>query len=357
MIFLDLPHRRAHALALALNKLAEKSPWDKDKLRNVIMTLSDLGTDLSITGFDLDEIREMGIGGQEINKHEDDAPPPPPKAISKPGDVWIMGEHRLLCGDSRKAADVARIMNGKTAALWATDPPYCVDYTGNDRPNSRGKDWTDVYHETEPTDLLAFLREVYTTGLNHVSERAPLYLWHADKRRSTIEQVAAELNLLVHQTIIWVKPCIVLGYSFYARRHEPCVLMWRKGFMPPIGTQTLRKTNKQSSVWPVPFEKSGNPLDPEYYTDVYELDYDGKKRRSSPHPTMKPVEIFAIPMRIHTKEGDLCYEPFSGSGSQFIAAEKTGRRCYGIEIEPRFCDAIVERWQQFTGGKAKRERK
>lgn len=171
-----------------------------------------------------------------------------------------------------------------------------------------------------------------------------------DERVAELESRIEELDILVHQTIIWVKPCVVLGYSFYSWRHEPCLLMWPKGGRPPYKP----KDKGIGSVWPAGYIKSGDPTTPEYYTDIWELDWEGKKRNPGiEHPTVKPVEVFAIPMRVHTKAGDVCYEPFCGSGSQIIAAEKLGRRCFAMELEPVFCDVTVKRWEQWTGEKAK----
>jgi DNA modification methylase len=286
------------------------------------------------------------------NVPDDDLPAKPKKAVTKPGDLWLLGDHRLLCGDSTNPEDVGRLMGQVRAKLFATDPPYCVDYTGKDRPKSRGKDWSDEYNETDIKDLEQFLVQVYTIGLAVVSPHAAMYLWHADKRRSVIQKVAESLGIIIHQQLIWVKPCMVFGYSFYAWRHEPCVLMWRKGSKPEIDKEKRTLTNAVTTVWPVGLQRTGDPTTPAYYSDVWELDYDGKRHRSGPHPTMKPVEVFAIPMRIHTQPGDVCYEPFSGSGTQIIAAEKLGRRCFSLEKQPFFVDVAVRRWEEWTGKKA-----
>ena len=292
------------------------------------------------------EIENIGAG----NILPDDIPAPPAETITKPGDLWILGEHRLLCGDSTNDADVARLMDGNKASLFATDPPYCVDYTGKDRPNG-GKDWSDVYHETEIKDAVGFLRKFYTVGLKHIHPHTALYLWHASKRRHEIQQVCDELDILVHQQIIWVKPCVILTYSFYSWRHEPCLLMWVRGQKPPYKP----KDKSIGSVWRIDFLRSGDPNEPEYYSDVWELDWEGKKRNPGlEHPTVKPTEVFAIPMRVHTRPGDICYEPFCGSGSQIIAGERLNRRVFAMELEPVFCDVTVKRWEEFTGKKAER---
>lgn len=295
------------------------------------------------------EIESTGAG----KTLPDDIPEPPKVPITKRGDLWIMGEHRLLCGDSTKDEDVARLMDGKKASLFATDPPYMVDYTGKDRPTG-GKDWSNVYREIDIPDAKDFVRKFYSVGLKYIKPHTALYLWHASRRKGMIEEVCKELNILLHQQIIWVKPCAILTYSFYSWRHEPCLLMWVRGEKPPYKP----KNKSIGSVWTVGFLRSGDPSKPEYHTDVWELDWEGKKRNIAlEHPTVKPTEVFAIPMRVHTSVGDVCYEPFCGSGSQIIAAERLNRRCFAMEIEPVFVDVAVKRWEEFTGKKASLEAK
>lgn len=297
---------------------------------------------------DLEEFEEEKTG----NTLPDDLPEPPKEIVTKPGDIWILGDHRLMCGSSTNPEDVAKLMDGRKANLFATDPPYCVDYTGADRPGGGGHDWSDVYHEIDIPDAREFMLDFYSIALNYIEPNTAMYLWHASRRRREIEDVCNKLNILIHQQIIWVKPCTILTYSFYSWRHEPCLLMWVKGQKPPY------KPKKKSigSVWTVGFLKDGDPADPAYYTDVWELDWEGKKRGHSiaEHPTVKPTEVFAIPMRVHTRPGDICYEPFSGSGSQIIAGERLNRRVFAMELEPFFVDVAVKRWEEFTGQKAER---
>ncbi|MFH0827483.1 MAG: ParB N-terminal domain-containing protein, partial [Candidatus Omnitrophota bacterium] len=249
-----------------------------------------------------DEVSEFEIENMGDGKTlPDDIPEPPKETITKKGDLWILGNHRLLCGDSTIDEDAARLMNGERANLFATDPPYCVDYTGADRPTG-GKDWSDVYHEVDIPDAKEFMKKFYSVGLKYIKENTALYLWHASKRRSMIDEVCDSLGILVHQQIIWVKPCAVLTYSFYSWRHEPCLLMWIKGQKPPYKP----KDKSIGSVWMVGFLRTGDPTKPEYYNDVWELDWEGKKRNSGlQHPTVKPTEVFAIPMRVHTSPGDV----------------------------------------------------
>jgi DNA modification methylase len=282
------------------------------------------------------------------NTMPDDIPEAPKVPITKPGDLWILGDHRLLCGSSTNSVDVCKLMDGQKAQLLATDPPYMVDYTGADRPNG-GKDWSDLYHEVDIPNAEQFYRDFYTIALQNIDENSALYLWHADRRLVMIRKIWEELGLLIHQHIVWVKPCTVLTFSVYPWRHEPCVFGWRRGHKP-----FFRSSQKRiGSVWFINLLRSGDPESPEYYSDIWELDWEGKKRNNGlEHPTVKPTEIFAIPMRVHTKPGDICYEPFSGSGSQIIAAERVRRRCFAMELEPVFCDVAVKRWEEFTGKKA-----
>jgi len=315
-------------------------------------------TESDAVGLRISELQvELGCEHEKTgNVPDDDIPKKPKKAITKTGDMWILGEHRLLCGDSTKAEDVERLMGNEKASLFATDPPYCVEYTGKNRPELKGKDWSEIYKEQDTVCYATFLHEFYTIGIKHMNPNVAYYLWHADTNRQIINDVAEKVGLHVHQQIIWVKPVFVFGFCFYPWRHEPCVLLWIKKDMPTINIRKRKLTTANTTVWPVGYQKSGDPTTPEYYSDVWELDYDGKKKRSGLHPTIKPVEIFAIPMRVHTKAGDICYEPFCGSGTQIIAAEKLGRRCYAIEMQPLFVDVAVNRWEQWTGKKAKMER-
>lgn len=298
-----------------------------------------------------EDVRQMEVESLGAGKTlPDDIPEPPKDITTNKGDLWILGDHKLLCGDSRKKEDVARLFGKEKASLFATDPPYFIDYTGKDRPNG-GKDWSNVYHEVDIKDVDDFIKDFFDCGLPHVKKNAGIYMWHASSKDVIIKKILKGMGILVHQTIVWVKPCVIMGFSFYPYRHEPCLFGWLKGSKP-----FYRVDEKQvSTVWPIGFMRTGDPTKPEYYTDIWELDYDGKKRNTgAEHPTIKPTEVFAIPMRVHTKPGDICYEPFCGSGSQIIAGERLNRAVYAIEKEPFFVDLAVKRWEEFTGKKAER---
>jgi DNA modification methylase len=233
----------------------------------------------------------------------------------------------LLCGDSTKLADMHRVMAGEKAALVATDTPYLVDYTG-ERPNDSGKDWTGSYREIDIQDADGFFRAVFVNVLDVLGPKGAIYCWHAHKRCGDIQRIWRELGILDHQQIIWVKPTPVFGRVYWHFRHEPCVMGWRQGDKPEHDG-----VHDHDSVW--------------------ECDWDGKARSiDQGHPTSKPVELFVRPIKKHTRVGDVVFEPFSGSGSQLIAAELTGRRCRAIEISPSFVDVAIRRWQKATGQEA-----
>lgn len=263
----------------------------------------------------------------------DDAGPEPPPilSVSRPGDLWALGEHRLLCGDSTNEAHIARVLAGEKAALFSTDPPYCVNYTGMDRPihdgRVSGKDWSAVYREVDIEDLGTFLDAVFRACLPHLIDSAPFFVWHAHVQQPTIAGAFERHGILLHQVLVWVKPCATFGHSYFRWKHEPVAFGWKKGFKPTHGMAQ--------------------------HDTVIEADWEGKSRVvGNEHPTQKPLKLFELPMEIFTKEGDVCLEPFSGSGSQILAGEKLRRRVCAIEITPTFVDAAIRRWQKATGGVA-----
>lgn len=357
-VMVDVDEIQEHAMNISLNNSQIAGMWTNALIPILEKLRREAGDDY--LGLRLDalrkEVRDMGF--EETGAGEtlpDDIPEPPKVAITKPGDLWILGDHRLLCGNSLKEEDVLRVMDGKIAKLFATDPPYLVDYTGANRPKgghgSGGKDWSGVYHEVDIKDAAGFFKGFLSTGIKFIKKNTAIYIWHAIKRLDLLKKACDELDILMHQQIIWVKPCAVISYSYYSWRHEPCLLAWQKGHKPDYNPQD----KSIGTVWVIDLLRSGDPTSPEYYSDIWELDWAGRKRNPGiGHPTIKPTEVFAIPMRVHTQPGDICYEPFCGSGSQIIAAERLHRRCFALEIEPIFCDIAVKRWEFFTGRKAKR---
>ncbi len=327
-----LTEAQRRAYRIADNRLVE-SPWDDALLAAELKDLLAEDFDLALTGFDDGELDKLLALDPDV---EDGAAPggghapvtipePPRNPVSRTGDLWLLGDHRLLCGDSTSHDDVRRLMNGERAALFATDPPYLVDYDGSNHP-TRNKDWSQSYGVTwDDSSQGAELYDGFIAAAvaEAIAEDAAWYCWHASRRQAMLEACWEKAGAFVHQQIIWVKDRGVLTRSHYLWKHEPCFMGWIKGKRPPkVADET------PPSTWEMPsFAKDERP----------------------DHPTPKPLDAFGIPMRQHVARGGLCYEPFSGSGSQIMAGEANGRRVFAMEISPAYVDVAVERWQAETG--------
>jgi DNA modification methylase len=362
VVTVNLTPQREKALNLALNKIV--GAWDENKLADLLENLSrDPSFDLSLTGFQTSDVDALlaGLGrGQALEGNDADfdavaALDTSRPAVTKPGELLILGEHRLLCGDSTNADDVKRLMNGSRAILFATDPPYLVGYDGTNHPGkkagrgrraadsgptpwerpprksrsttTKNKDWSGTYgiswdDADGQSDL--YDRFIGTAVAEALEPNAAWYCWHASRRQAMVEVAWQKHGAFVHCQIVWAKNRPVLTRTWYAWQHEPCFFGWRQGHKPPRGDSPMRST-----LWSIDTIPNG-PERPD-------------------HPTPKPLEIFEIPIGQHTKPRDICYEPFAGSGTQIIAAEKLGRRCFAMEISPHYCDVIVRRWIHLVG--------
>jgi len=332
VVWFDGSDVEATAYAIADNRTAEFAEWDEPALARLLEELR-AEDELDGVGFESGEIDELlakidAANGAHLEIEDPGPDEPPEQPVSRRGDLWVLGDHRLLCGDSSNRDDLARLMRGEIAALMATDPPYCVQYTGAARPGDSGKDWSDKYREIEITDFGEFLRGFLRATLPCLREEAGIYVWHAHGQYPVLDAVFAEFDILRHQQIMWLKPSSTFTYAYYRWAHEPCVFGWRQGHKPP---HLLENT----------------------VTSVWEADWEGKERVvGNEHPTQKPLRLFEIPMEQHTKPGAIVLEPFSGSGSQLIAAEKLRRRCRAMEISPAFVDVAIRRWEKATGKQA-----
>ena len=340
VVLVDLSEERAHLLNLALNKIS--GSWDQELLARLLGGLHDVpDVDLTLSGFSDDELQKHLKSLESREKRErletfnlDEALDAAQAApVAHTGDVWLLGDHRIMCGDSTDSGDVRRLMNGKKASLLSTDPPYLVDYSGGNHPASKGnkgrpgkdKNW-DEY--VDPEASVEFFRDFLALAQEHLLPNSAVYQWHAYKRQALVEQAWRESGLLVHQQIIWVKSRGVLTHSHYLWAHEPCFYGWVEGHQPSKKPPASERT-------------------------IWQLDQQGSSMNI--HPTQKPLELFLRPVEFHTEPGDICYEPFLGSGTQLIAAEKLGRACYAMEQEPQYVDVAVKRWESFTGEKAAKE--
>lgn len=333
----EVTDEEAVALGLALNRTGELAGWNEGKLMEALEKIQ--GTDIfTVSGFSDEDMNELvaRMEARMKGKNEDPgAGEVRAEAVSRRGDIWIMGKHRLMCGDSTEGGDVALLMNGERAGLMATDPPYGIKYENESRPNTAKSAATERIANDDLKDelLQSFLERAFGAAKDcALSSNAAWYLWHAYLTQGYFAAAAAAAaDLLIHRQIIWVKPKMLLTRGQYHWKHEPCFMGWIRGNEPPdYGLGNGERT--QTTVWEVD-------------------SVDRKERKEWNHSTPKPTELFEIPIVKHLKNGEICYEPFAGTGPQVIAAEKLGRRCYAMEIMPQFVDVIIRRWEKMTGAK------
>jgi site-specific DNA-methyltransferase (adenine-specific) len=312
-----LTDAQKRAYVIADNRLALNSGWDTEMLKVEFADLQELGFDLELTGFDLDEIKELlAPVGTEGLTDPDDAPPLPEHPRTVPGDIWVMGKHRLLCGDSTSMDDLAKLCEGQLVDMWLTDPPYNVAYEG------KTKDALKIKNDEMGDDQFRqFLRDAYTAADMVMKPGAVFYIWHADSEGYNFRGAAQDAGWKVRQCLIWKKSSMVMGRQDYHWKHEPCLYGWKEG-----AGHLWAADRKQTTI--LEFEKPS---------------------RNGEHPTMKPVALFEYQLLNNTKGGDQVLDSFGGSGTTLIAAEKNGRVARLMELDPKYCDVIVKRWQDFTG--------
>lgn len=322
-----LTEAQRRAYVIADNKLALNSGWDDQMLALEFKDLQDMGFDLELTGFglgDIDELLAELDATPEGATDADETPAVQADAVSQPGDVWLLGKHRIMCGDSTDGGSVALLMDGKKAALMQTDPPYGIAYVENAKSKGQAEAHADIENDDlDGEKLQEFLESTIRAALSSLRDNCAFYLWHPMLTQGTFFAAAAAADILIHRQIIWQKPSMVFGRGDYHWQHELCFYGWRRGNRPPFYGQ-----RNQTTLWAV------------------------GRETSKEHPTAKPVDMWKPPIENHTKAGEVIYEPFSGSGSQIIAAEQTGRICYAMELSPNYVDVAVRRWQQFTGKRA-----
>jgi DNA modification methylase len=318
-----LSPEQARAYRIADNQTANLSSWDDDKLVAELMALQATDIDLTLTGFSADELsRLLESPAAEGLADPDDVPEPPTEPETRPGDLWLLGDHRLLCGDATNPADLARLMDGVEADLLLTDPPYGVGYSGK-----TAEALTIANDEAGDDEAYrAFLAAALRTSLIHIRPGGGFYVWHADVRGLPVRLAVADAGLQVRQCLVWAKNAMVLGRQDYQWKHEPCLYGWKDG---------------ASHSW----------LGDRTQTTVLEFD---RPSRSEAHPTTKPVEMFRALIRNSCRRGGVVLDVFGGSGTTLIAAEQEGRRAYLMELEPAYCDVIRARWEAVTGRTAER---
>ncbi|MEW9897068.1 site-specific DNA-methyltransferase [Chitinivorax sp. PXF-14] len=328
VVVLDhLSPTQRRALVIADNRIAENAGWDDAMLRIELEDLQLEGFDLDITGFDADALAELIAGDEPDNEgqtDEDAVPEVGETPISRPGDVWIMGQHRLLCGDSTVAESYARLMQGDVADMVFTDPPYNVNYANSAKDKMRGKDRA-ILNDNLGDGFYDFLLAALTPTVANC--QGGIYVAMSSSELDVLQAAFRAAGGKWSTFIIWAKNTFTLGRADYQRQYEPILYGW------PEGAQRHWCGDRdQGDVWAIK-----------------------KPQKNDLHPTMKPVELVERAIRNSSRPGNVVLDPFGGSGTTLIAAEKSDRVARLIELDPKYVDVIVRRWEDFTGQTAIRE--
>ena len=313
---------QCQAYAIADNRLTDSSHWSEELLRLELGDLQTAGFDLALTGFDQDELNRLLVVERELDDGLDDAPEPPAEPISKPGDLWICGEHRVLCGDARVLADVEKVLGGELADMCFTDSPYNVNYSNSTKDKKRGKS-RPIMNDALGKEFAAFLYDACVNILTVT--KGAVYMCMSSSELDTLQKAFREAGGKWSTFVIWAKNTFTLGRSDYQRQYEPILYGWKQG-----ADHYWCGDRDQGDVW-----------------------FFDKPAKNDLHPTMKPVALVERAIRNSSKSRDIVLDPFGGSGTTLIAAERTGRRARLIELDPKYADVIVHRWQQQTGQTAR----
>lgn len=323
----DLTPMQIKAFRILANRSATWADWDEDLLRLELEELQLDDFDLAFTGFDDDELLEIMAGEEtttEGNTDEDAAPELPVTPVSKPGDVWIMGQHRLLCGDSTDAASYDTLLGTERVAMIFQDPPYNVDYANTAKDKLRGTN-RPILNDNLGDGFQDFLLAAFKPALARCN--GAVYVAMSSSELDTLQAAFRAAGGKWSTFIIWAKNTFTLGRSDYQRQYEPILYGWPEGT-----TRHWCGDRDQGDVW-----------------------HFNKPRVNDLHPTMKPVELVERAIRNSSRPGDVVLDPFGGSGTTLIAAEKSGRQARLIELDPKYVDVIVRRWQEYAGAQAVRE--
>ena len=308
----DLTEEQIKAFRLADNKVGEIAEWDFDLLN---MELESISFDMSSFGFNILNEEEKEIEEDEYDLEEKLKNIEEPK--SKYGDIYQLGNHRLMCGDSTKIEDVEKLMNGVKVDLLITDPPYNVNYEGGNGLKIKNDNMDN-------DNFRKFLTDAFSTADSVMKEGAVFYIWHADSEGYNFRGACFDNNWKVRQCLIWNKNSMVMGRQDYHWKHEPCLYGWKDG-----ASHLWASDRKQTTI----------------------LDFD-KPTKNAEHPTMKPVKLFDYQIKNNTKKDDIVLDLFGGSGTTLIACEQNGRISYNMELDPKYVDVIIDRWEALTGEKA-----
>lgn len=314
-VVVEMDEDKEKALNIALNKIS--GDWDKDKLALLIADLQGADFDVSLTGFEPAEIDDLfkdtlkdGVKDDDFDVGAELEKP----TMTKHGDIWTLGRHRLICGDSTKAETYDLLMGSTKANLVITDPPYNVNYEGSAGKIKNDNMADDTFYN--------FLLDAYTQMHSAMADDASIYVFHADTEGLNFRKAFADAGFYLSGCCIWKKQSLVLGRSPYQWQHEPCLYGWKKN-----GKHQWYTGRKETTIW--------------------EFD---KPKKNGDHPTMKPIPLLAYPIMNSSMSNSVVLDPFGGSGSTLIACEQTDRICYTVELDEKFCDVIVKRYIEQVGG-------
>jgi site-specific DNA-methyltransferase (adenine-specific) len=320
VLVLDVDESEADKILATFDPIGAMAETNKENLDAILRGIQTSDEEVAKLLSDLAQDAGLYLGEDaDLLTDPDDVPDAPEDPITKQGDLWLMGEHRLLCGDSTNAEDVTRLMNGRKADLWLTDPPYNVAYTG------KTQDALTIDNDSMgDADFRSFLVKCFQIAFDNLKAGGSYYIWHADTEGLNFRGAINDCGETLRQCLVWQKNVMVMGRQDYHWQHEPCLYGWKKG-----ASHGWYNDRKQTTL----------------------LVFD-RPSRSTEHPTMKPVRLFQYQIGNSTAPQGLVFDPFLGSGTTLIACQELGRTCYGLELSPSYCDVIVARWEAATGKKA-----
>ena len=318
----NLTPEQINAYRIADNRTNEEAEWDIELLKSELKDLQLKDFDLDLTAFDEDQLNNFLFEEKEGLTDEDAVPETPEEPITKLGDIWKLGKHKLICGDSTKIETYQKLCGDIKTDLYLTDPPYNVSYEG------KTKDKLTIQNDKQSNDeFIKFLSDAFISADSVLKMGGSFYIWHSDSEGLNFRLACIEAKWKLRQTLIWSKNSMVMGRQDYQWQHEPCLYGWKEG-----SSHNWYSDRKQTTI----------------------IKHD-RPTQSKLHPTMKPVSLMEYLIKNSSKQEDIILDSFLGSGSTLIACEKINRICYGVELDPKYCDVIVKRWEQFTGKKAELE--
>ena len=312
----DLTEEQAKAFRLVDNKVAEIAEWNFELLESELFELGEINFDMEKFGFE-----DIEVKSYEVQEDEDFDINPPEEPRTKIGDIYKLGRHFLMCGDSTKEEDVLRLTNGNVMDILITDPPYNVDYEG------KTEDALKIQNDKMQDDeFREFLKDAFKAADAVLKSGGVFYIWHADSEGYAFRGACNDVGWQIRQCLIWNKNSMVMGRQDYHWKHEPCLYGWKDG-----AAHLWASDRRQTTI----------------------LDFD-RPNRNAEHPTMKPVKLFDYQIQNNTNPGDKVLDLFGGSGTTLIACEQNDRESYLMELDPKYCDVIINRWENLTGGTAKK---